>query len=672
MWRGGRLRYSGRAMIAAATIFLQHTLSILSLQRPLRRLPHLFIFLLFSLTSCNSGVTAQQTVYHMCDTLEKQYSYLCPNHTLFNQKFMVCDHWYMVNCSSAQDFYHLNVHIGEGGSGNPAVNSLQVSTEAGHDTGHTSTKDVKTSSLASTFKSSRSDSPQQQASSLTLTPTRRITPPFAPTSIPTQPLTPASKPTQPLIPTSTPTQPFILRNIPTDRFIPTNIFTLPFTTTNTVTTAITESVTIKDSQVGLSQPWHSPTLPPITKPIAPPTTQPVIPPTAQPITPPISFTGLLKPLTVPFNFLTLPTTSDNSPLQSIIPPLHLSLPNLRHTSSQHGGLLRPSRNSNITQRFGAAVRAFSAITSSTDTSTLVDTTNTWSAPTRDTTEPEIETTNSQTPRSDPSFTMVPGRVARRPGRRFTFSSNGEEPSLKPVDVKNIALRPLVVRPASKTRTIPNTSSEVTLVSHFPNATLTDQVTQHSLSSELAPPLVSSTPRNSFEPRFPANHQRLQVPTDFLQPPSLHPVSLDPVPFLSPANLSASPIRNVIKQEFPTPLFTPVRNSRVRVFEQTIPEAPHVQFSSSRGNRDFFIPTNELSLPGPDLSQVDQNSLDEELKHQDTSEHHHHDGDGGFHMTMVFPAPPEERMEELQLNPECPRCHPAFLRPGECHPCVLIK
>ncbi|KAK8740700.1 hypothetical protein OTU49_002661, partial [Cherax quadricarinatus] len=318
MWRGGRLRYSGRAMIAAATIFLQHTLSILSLQRPLRRLPHLFIFLLFSLTSCNSGVTAQQTddgtypqlgtipvtsfncvgqapgyyadpdtgcqVYHMCDTLEKQYSYLCPNHTLFNQKFMVCDHWYMVNCSSAQDFYHLNVHIGEGGSGNPAVNSLQVSTEAGHDTGHTSTKDVKTSSLASTFKSSRSDSPQQQASSLTLTPTRRITPPFAPTSIPTQPLTPASKPTQPLIPTSTPTQPFILRNIPTDRFIPTNIFTLPFTTTNTVTTAITESVTIKDSQVGLSQPWHSPTLPPITKPIAPPTTQPVIPPTAQPIT----------------------------------------------------------------------------------------------------------------------------------------------------------------------------------------------------------------------------------------------------------------------------------------------------------------------------------------------------------------------------------------------------
>uniref|UniRef100_A0A0P4W2L5 Chitin-binding type-2 domain-containing protein n=1 Tax=Scylla olivacea TaxID=85551 RepID=A0A0P4W2L5_SCYOL len=55
-------------------------------------------------------------VYHMCDSLERQYSYLCPNYTLFNQKFMVCDHWYMVNCSSSPTFYHLNSHIGEGRS----------------------------------------------------------------------------------------------------------------------------------------------------------------------------------------------------------------------------------------------------------------------------------------------------------------------------------------------------------------------------------------------------------------------------------------------------------------------------------------------------------------------------------------------------------------------------
>ncbi|KAK7067368.1 hypothetical protein SK128_028019, partial [Halocaridina rubra] len=118
------------------------------LQHHLRRLTHmLFLFFLFSLTSCDNGVTAQSRegrtypllaaiprttftcrghtagyyadpetgcqVYHMCDTLQKQYSYLCPNHTLFNQKFMVCDHWYMVNCSSATSFYDLNHHIGE-------------------------------------------------------------------------------------------------------------------------------------------------------------------------------------------------------------------------------------------------------------------------------------------------------------------------------------------------------------------------------------------------------------------------------------------------------------------------------------------------------------------------------------------------------------------------------
>lgn len=50
----------------------------------------------------------------MCDTLERQYSYLCPNYTLFNQKFMVCDHWYMVDCATSHTFYHLNGHIGEG------------------------------------------------------------------------------------------------------------------------------------------------------------------------------------------------------------------------------------------------------------------------------------------------------------------------------------------------------------------------------------------------------------------------------------------------------------------------------------------------------------------------------------------------------------------------------
>lgn len=50
----------------------------------------------------------------MCDTLEKQYSYLCPSYTLFNQKYMVCDHWHSVNCSAAIHYYSLNEEIGKG------------------------------------------------------------------------------------------------------------------------------------------------------------------------------------------------------------------------------------------------------------------------------------------------------------------------------------------------------------------------------------------------------------------------------------------------------------------------------------------------------------------------------------------------------------------------------
>ncbi|CAL4181383.1 unnamed protein product [Meganyctiphanes norvegica] len=60
-----------------------------------------------------ADIEADCQVYHMCDTREKQFSFLCPNNTLYNQKFMVCDHWYNVNCELANGFYHLNSHIGE-------------------------------------------------------------------------------------------------------------------------------------------------------------------------------------------------------------------------------------------------------------------------------------------------------------------------------------------------------------------------------------------------------------------------------------------------------------------------------------------------------------------------------------------------------------------------------
>lgn len=48
----------------------------------------------------------------MCDGLGRQFSYTCPNTTLFQQRMLICDHWYMVNCSKAESNYAANLLIG--------------------------------------------------------------------------------------------------------------------------------------------------------------------------------------------------------------------------------------------------------------------------------------------------------------------------------------------------------------------------------------------------------------------------------------------------------------------------------------------------------------------------------------------------------------------------------
>lgn len=49
----------------------------------------------------------------MCDGLGRQFSYSCPNTTLFQQRMLICDHWYMVNCSKAESDYTANLLIGQ-------------------------------------------------------------------------------------------------------------------------------------------------------------------------------------------------------------------------------------------------------------------------------------------------------------------------------------------------------------------------------------------------------------------------------------------------------------------------------------------------------------------------------------------------------------------------------
>merc|ERR1719309_671293 len=58
---------------------------------------------------------AECQAFHICASdgnggLTK-YSFLCPNGTLFNQQYFVCDWWFNVDCSTTEDFYSLNDEI---------------------------------------------------------------------------------------------------------------------------------------------------------------------------------------------------------------------------------------------------------------------------------------------------------------------------------------------------------------------------------------------------------------------------------------------------------------------------------------------------------------------------------------------------------------------------------
>jgi len=58
---------------------------------------------------------AECQVFHVCTAdgaggLSK-YSFLCPNGTIFNQNYFICDWWFNFDCSTAEELYSLNDEI---------------------------------------------------------------------------------------------------------------------------------------------------------------------------------------------------------------------------------------------------------------------------------------------------------------------------------------------------------------------------------------------------------------------------------------------------------------------------------------------------------------------------------------------------------------------------------
>merc|ERR1719195_982589 len=62
-----------------------------------------------------SDPEAECQAFHICTAdgaggLAK-YSFLCPNGTLFNQNYFICDWWFNFDCATAEDLYSLNDEI---------------------------------------------------------------------------------------------------------------------------------------------------------------------------------------------------------------------------------------------------------------------------------------------------------------------------------------------------------------------------------------------------------------------------------------------------------------------------------------------------------------------------------------------------------------------------------
>jgi hypothetical protein len=49
--------------------------------------------------------------FYMCQPNGESTAFLCPNGTMFNQQYFVCDWWYNLDCAQQPNFYNLNILV---------------------------------------------------------------------------------------------------------------------------------------------------------------------------------------------------------------------------------------------------------------------------------------------------------------------------------------------------------------------------------------------------------------------------------------------------------------------------------------------------------------------------------------------------------------------------------
>ena len=65
----------------------------------------------------------------MCQADGASNGFLCPNGTIFNQQYFICDWWYNSDCGNIQNFYGLNEFIYQDQPEGKTCNSLFCSND---------------------------------------------------------------------------------------------------------------------------------------------------------------------------------------------------------------------------------------------------------------------------------------------------------------------------------------------------------------------------------------------------------------------------------------------------------------------------------------------------------------------------------------------------------------
>ncbi|XP_037788111.1 uncharacterized protein LOC119583605 [Penaeus monodon] len=70
-------------------------------------------------------------VFHICQFDGRQDAFLCPNGTIFNQQYFVCDWWFNVDCAASEQFVGLNADIGKVPDNAAAASDVSLATSYG-------------------------------------------------------------------------------------------------------------------------------------------------------------------------------------------------------------------------------------------------------------------------------------------------------------------------------------------------------------------------------------------------------------------------------------------------------------------------------------------------------------------------------------------------------------